>query len=342
MSLRIQLVVAFFGTIIITSLFLGICYKLMWFDAYMTLMLTIYSVISSVITMVIALFFTVPTIKKIRLLNKSAQKIADGNYNLEKTNIQSPKELKELSMSFNQMTDEIKLQMDNIQKEQQEKLLMVENLAHDLKTPLASIKSYAEGLKDGVIKKEDQDKAYDVLMSQSERMSEMFDELTQIMTITDLSHNHELISIDRLLISLLDYHTPMMNKHHRNFIVNCTNEIKPFYQNRLAIERILSNFIGNAIKFSNEDIRIDLQENNDAVLISVVDNGIGIPEQYIDDVFKRTFRVEQSRNKSTGGSGLGLYIAKSLAEQIGSSISIQSKENEGTTITLIINKTQTV
>ncbi|UBH13179.1 ATP-binding protein [Macrococcus armenti] len=59
-------------------------------------------------------------------------------------------------------------------------------------------------------------------------------------------------------------------------------------------------------------------------------------------MFKRTFRVEQFRNKSTGGSGLGFYIAKSLAEQIGSSISIQCKENESTTITLIINKTQTV
>jgi len=288
-------------------------------------------------TMAIAIFFSVPTIHKIEKLNDRTDQIAKGNYKVEDLNIQSPKELKELSDAFNQMTIRIDNQMNQIKAEQDEKLYMVQNLAHDLKTPLASIKSYSEGLNDGMIYTElaKQD-AYQVLINQADRLNQMFDDLTDVMSVNNKRSNTR-INIDQLLMPILESYQQCLKKNKRQLEVNIPLNIKAFYQDKIALERIITNFIDNALKFSDTDkvVTITVFEHERNMLgISVKDEGIGIKGVHLRYIFDRTYRVDNSRNKETGGSGLGLYIASTLAKQIGGEISVDSTFGEGTTMTV--------
>lgn len=121
MTLRKQLVVSFIVTISLTTVLFYILYKLMWFDGRFAIFLTLCSLLSAMVTLVLGLFFTVPTIKKIERLNDQTQKVADGHFDVTGLNIRSPREIQELSISFDQMVTKIQKQMAMIKDEQEEK-----------------------------------------------------------------------------------------------------------------------------------------------------------------------------------------------------------------------------
>ena len=106
------------------------------------------------------------------------------------------------------------------------------------------------------------------------------------------------------------------------------------------IEELVYNLVENAIKYNVDggSVAIDVSEREKEVLLTVSDTGIGIPEKYLGRVFERFFRVDKSRSKATGGTGLGLAIVKHTAEYLGGGVSVKSKENEGTQITVILAK----
>ncbi|UXR82101.1 HAMP domain-containing sensor histidine kinase [Staphylococcus sp. IVB6214] len=338
MTIRKQLFLSFVTSVIITTLFLFILYKLMWFDAQQTLFLTLFSMISSMMTMMIALTFIVPTIHKIERLNKETQKVSEGDFNIDPITISSPSELKELNDSFKVMVRRVEQQMSQIKDEEAEKMYMVQNLAHDLKTPLASIKSYSEALRDGMIDgTTSQQHAYNVLINQADRLSHMFDDLTSMVSVTTHSQDKVSLQVDQLLIAILDPYQQQLEQEHRSITVNADTSIPRFMQDKVVIERIVSNFFDNALKFSETGTPIDVnvkQLSPSELAISVRDEGTGIESKYLNRVFERTFRIEPSRNLDRGGSGLGLYIAQTLAHQIGGHIEIQSTYGKGTTVTL--------
>ena len=106
------------------------------------------------------------------------------------------------------------------------------------------------------------------------------------------------------------------------------------------IEELVYNVVENAIKYNVENGSVDVSVNNGDkyVFVTVKDTGIGIPEKYLERVFERFFRVDKSRSKATGGTGLGLAIVKHTAEYLGGGVSIKSRENEGTEITIKLSK----
>ena len=236
------------------------------------------------------------------------------------------------------MVERVQDQMVQIQEEQTEKVHMIQNLAHDLKTPLASIKSYSEALKDGVIRGEEAERhAHQVLITQSERLSQMFDDLTAVMTLSDASRPQSAIQMDQLLIPIFDTYQQRIEQGHRQLDLRVPKQIPRFKQDKVALERIISNLIDNALKFSHSGtpIIVEIEEDDiHQISISVIDQGIGIAKEDIPHIFDRTYRVEQSRNLQTGASGLGLYIAQSLAQQIGAHIEVESELGKGTKMTV--------
>lgn len=340
MTLRKQLIVSFIVTISLTTILFYILYKLMWFDGRFAIFLTLCSLLSAMVTLVLGLFFTVPTIKKIERLNDQTQKVAEGHFDVTGLNIRSPREIQELSMSFDQMVTKVQKQMAMIKDEQTEKIQLIQNLAHDLKTPLASIKSYSEGLKDGIIHGDQAtQKAYGVLIEQADRLSQMFDELTDVMTINHSTHTSTLIHMDQLLLPILESYTQRLQQEQRTLNVDIDKHIDPFHQNQQALERILMNIMDNALKFSEAGTSIDIQvtqTEDQHIAIAITDQGIGIAETDLPRIFERTYRVEQSRHKTTGGSGLGLYIAKTLSEQLDGDIKVDSELGHGTTVTVYV------
>lgn len=105
-----------------------------------------------------------------------------------------------------------------------------------------------------------------------------------------------------------------------------------------AFEQLLRIFLDNAYKYSTDDIDVSVDETGKSVTVEVTDYGIGIPKGDLNEIFTRFYRVDKARTRKTGGSGLGLSIAKQLAENNDIDISVKSTVNEGTTFTLTMKK----
>lgn len=280
----------------------------MWFNGHMTLTLSITTMITSCLTLSICSIFINPLIQKIKQFNIKTKQFVNGEHLIDDDTFQSPREIRELNDSFNKMADEITKQMDMIKNEQQE--------VHA---------------------------AYETLIKQANRLSTLFDDMTHVISLnTGRSYPLELIQLDQLLVNILQTYEQRIKLEHRSLEVNFCSHIDAFYQYHPPLERILTNLLDNALKFSNYGSRIDIiiseNSNNDSINIAIKDEGIGILPELQSRIFERTFRVEDSRNTKTGGSGLGLYIANELAQQIDASISVESELNVGTTMTLTLKK----
>lgn len=305
-SIRSQIAIGVISSVLLTTIILVIAYKLMWFNGHMTLTLSITTMITSCLTLSICSIFINPLIQKIKQFNIKTKQFVNGEHLIDDDTFQSPREIRELNDSFNKMADEITKQMDMIKNEQQE--------VHA---------------------------AYETLIKQANRLSTLFDDMTHVISLnTGRSYPLELIQLDQLLVNILQTYEQRIKLEHRSLEVNFCSHIDAFYQYHPPLERILTNLLDNALKFSNYGSRIDIiiseNANNDSINIAIKDEGIGILPELQSRIFERTFRVEDSRNTKTGGSGLGLYIANELAQQIDASISVESELNVGTTMTLTL------
>ena len=126
----------------------------------------------------------------------------------------------------------------------------------------------------------------------------------------------------------------------KNVVMNISGEECKVKGTKSLIEELVYNLVENAIKYNIENGRVDVIVRNEEnfVSLTVRDTGIGIPEKYQSRVFERFFRVDKSRSKATGGTGLGLAIVKHTAEYLGGSVSLSSRENEGTEVTIRLAK----
>ena len=218
----------------------------MWFNGHMTLTLSITTMITSCLTLSICSIFINPLIQKIKQFNIKTKQFVNGEHLIDDDTFQSPREIRELNDSFNKMADEITKQMDMIKNEQQE--------VHA---------------------------AYETLIKQANRLSTLFDDMTHVISLnTGRSYPLELIQLDQLLVNILQTYEQRIKLEHRSLEVNFCSHIDAFYQYHPPLERILTNLLDNALKFSNYGSRIDIiiseNANNDSINIAIKDEGIGI------------------------------------------------------------------
>jgi len=229
------------------------------------------------------------------------------------------------------ITEQTKL--DNVRRE------FVANVSHELRTPLTNVTSYTETLLNvDDIDRETQRKFLSVIKQESDRMSRIVSDLT---TLSKFDYGNDGLLIDNVQISKLIervYQAMYLDavKHKHNLTMDFKGWLPEIECDSFRIEQVLVNIISNAIKYTPDggDIDIAAWTEGDYVVISVKDNGIGIPEKDIDRLFERFYRVDKARSREAGGSGLGLSIAKEIVERHGGTIKIDSKYGEGTTVTL--------
>ena len=226
------------------------------------------------------------------------------------------------------ITEEQKL--DNMRRE------FVANVSHELRTPLTSVKSYTETLLDGA--SEDQETTahfLKVINEETDRMARLVKDLLI------LSQHDSGLKLNFEEISLVDLTTACMERLKREADLKGQDLKLIIRQNmplikgdRHRMDQLLVNIIGNAIKYTPEKGRISVTLfcERDKAIISVEDNGIGIPEQDVGRIFERFYRVDKARSRQMGGTGLGLAIAKEIAILHGGNISAKSKLGRGTQI----------
>jgi len=229
---------------------------------------------------------------------------------------------------------------DITQRQKIEKMQMdfVANVSHELKTPLTTIKSYAETLMDGAIEDPETEKSFlEIINNEADRMNRLVKDLLQL---SRLDHQQEKLvkktcDLTKLILSAVKKVELTANgkKQHLNCLCNSSKRVL-IIGDKDSIEQVLLNVLSNAIKYTQEGGRIDIDAiiYDKKVTVTVADNGIGIPKAELSRVFERFFRVDKARSRAMGGTGLGLAISKQIVEEHDGVIKLESKEGIGTTV----------
>lgn len=239
---------------------------------------------------------------------------------------ESNDELNKMATTFNHMID---LLEDNYKKQEQ----FVSDASHELKTPLTVIESYARMLKRwGNKRPEVLEEAVEAIHSESVRMKD----LTQQMLLLARDDSQLSLQIQKvdLVLMVKEATKNLRNAYPRDFYVHSDLELLEIEGDSLKLKQVLFILLDNAIKYSSDGIDIVLSKNGGIAKIAVTDYGIGIPKEDLDKVYDRFFRVDKARSRDTGGSGLGLSIAKRIMMAHHGELNITSEEGKGTTVTM--------
>lgn len=225
---------------------------------------------------------------------------------------------------------------ENIERDRKS---FVSNVSHELRTPLTSMRSYVEALNDGAWKDEKIAPQFlSVIQNETNRMIRMVSDLLQLsrMDAGTEDFEKELIDLRALFNFVLDRFDMMIQSDEsKNFVI--VRDIIPDQvwieadQDRMA--QVLDNILSNAIKYSPDGgtITASLSLRDGDALLSIADEGLGIPKDELPRVFSRFYRVDKARSRAMGGTGLGLAISKDVVVEHGGKIWVRSALNEGTT-----------
>ncbi|MDR0293023.1 MAG: cell wall metabolism sensor histidine kinase WalK [Oscillospiraceae bacterium] len=217
----------------------------------------------------------------------------------------------------------------------------VSNVSHELRTPLTGIKSYAETLMEPEdLPPETIRQFASVIVDEADRMTRLVRDLLTLSSFDYGKTNWHVADFDisELLRRIYDMLRMEAKTFKHRLSLSLGRLPEKISGDRDRIEQVLINLIINAIRYTPEGGRIDIEADSEpeAVVISVRDNGIGIPEEDLPYIFERFYRVDKARSRSMGGTGLGLAIAKEIMDSHGGSINVQSRQGEGTSVTLTL------
>ena len=211
------------------------------------------------------------------------------------------------------------------------------NVSHELKTPLTSISGYAEIMKNGLVRPQDIPNFSERIYKEARRLITLVEDIIKLSKLDEESvelekEDVELYGLCREIVSRL---SPQANA--RRVQVSVQGEQVVYRGIRQILDEMIYNICENAIKYNNEGGRVVVWcgKTLNGAKISVTDNGIGIPEEHLDRIFERFYRVDKSHSKERGGTGLGLSIVKHGAILHGANVQVESKVVEGTRIDIL-------
>lgn len=211
------------------------------------------------------------------------------------------------------------------------------NVSHELKTPLTSISGYAEIMKNGLVRPQDIPNFSERIYKEARRLITLVEDIIKLSKLDEESvelekEDVELYGLCREIVSRL---SPQANA--RRVQVSVQGEQVVYRGIRQILDEMIYNICENAIKYNNEGGRVVVWcgKTLNGAKISVTDNGIGIPEEHLDRIFERFYRVDKSHSKERGGTGLGLSIVKHGAILHGANVQVESKVGEGTRIDIL-------
>ncbi|MFJ7306226.1 sensor histidine kinase [Peribacillus frigoritolerans] len=240
----------------------------------------------------------------------------------------SKDELVEMGKTFNHMID---LLQANFEKQEQ----FVTNASHELKTPLTVIESYASLLKRKGLERPDLfDESIEAIHTEAIRMREMTEQMLL------LAKHQEKWNIEKENVNLTDIMAELAkvykNAYNRTVEIYSGDAIEAVTDVQ-KLKQLLFIFLDNARKYSDELISVYIGQTSNEAYIRIEDSGDGIPKAELPKVFDRFYRVDKARNRKQGGSGLGLSVAKEIADAIDVRIEMDSLEGRGTIVTLLFN-----
>ena len=250
--------------------------------------------------------------------------------------IQGKDDIAELTHSFNEMGAEIDAQMAKLQRESQVKQQLVDDLAHEMRTPLTAIYGYAEYLQKAPYTEEELYDALEYIMSESKRLTHMGQELLTMAIYREDELNTEIISTEELYKDISNMLEATLHEK-RLKLVKKVKDVS-LEGDKAMLICLLRNLIENAARASESGSRIwvIMKKYKDSLMIQIKDEGIGMEKHELDRITDAFYRVDKARSRSNGGAGIGLSLCDLIVKKHSGSMNFESTLNEGTTATVLL------
>ena len=274
-----------------------------------------------------SVLYAFSTSRKMRQIIASMQRAREGEYS-HKLQVHGTDEYAALAQEFNKLTD-------RLQVSEQAQRQFVSDASHELKTPLASIKLLSDSILQNEMDAETMREFVTDIGSEADRLTRLAQKLLAISRAESVKQDHEVVDLAqtigkvfKMLVSLADEREIRLTCAMDKGCTVMTVE-DDMYQ-------IIFNLVENAIKYNNSggQVHVRLSREDDDVVIAVEDTGIGIPEDAVDHIFERFYRVDKARSRQAGGSGLGLSIVRELVLRNYGEISVSRRAQGGTCFTV--------
>ena len=268
-------------------------------------------------------------------LEDSVVKISNGDFDTE---VKVSKEglLQEISIAIKQMTLKLKNQIVRLKKLEEFRSIFIQDMTHEIKTPIATINSAIELLDTKNSIADSDRECFDIILSQTDNINKLVNDILTLSEIeleqTNENKNFTTFNLNEMVKNAISY----LNIQSTNicFLPKC--DLKVFANEELLITAII-NLLNNAIKYSeSQKIDVITEQENGNVIISVKDYGVGIQENHLEKLFTRFYRVDKARSRQTGGTGLGLAIVKHIAQLHKGSVSVESEVGKGSIFKIIL------
>ena len=291
---------------------------------------------ASAAALAVGMFITRQIIAPIRALSQASRRIAAGSYNervtLTKENPDDLDELGELAQDFNRMAE-------NLEQTEALRRQLIGDVSHELRTPLTAIKGSMEALIDGVLPADPE--TFAQIYQEADRLQRLVNDLQELSRIEGGAFKLDLQPL--LLADLLQTTTTRLSQQYAEKGVRLEivlpADLPEIWADADRLSQVLFNLIGNALQYTPAGGQVDVaaRRQGDEVHVSVQDTGIGIAAENLPHVFDRFFRADRSRSRGSGGSGIGLTIAKRLVEAHGGRIWVESPGlGKGSTFTIAL------
>ena len=271
----------------------------------------------------LVLLFSRRVLGSVGNLTNAARRLGSGDLS-SRAEVKGNDEIAELGHAFNAMADAL-------EASERQRRTMVSDVAHELRTPLANIQGHIEAMQDGLL--EPDAATLDTVHRQARYLNRLVDDL-RLLSETEareLRLRMESESIAGIVERVASSFRPRADAASVRLSVETEDGLPALNLDRQRIEQVVGNLVDNAIRHTPAGgaVALSVAGHTDAVRVTVTDTGPGIPEDVLPRVFDRLYRVDPSRDRDTGGSGLGLTIARQLVEAHGGTIWVESKAGSG-------------
>jgi len=256
----------------------------------------------------------------------ASQRLAEGKYD-EEIESRSQDELGQLASSFNTMAEKL-------EKVEEMRRQLIGDVAHELRTPLTAIKGTMEALEDGMLPPETE--TYQDIHREAERLSRLVDDLQELSRVEAKAYQLSLapVKLTDILNTIEKRFLPQFEQKGIHFEIDAPKTIPTIRADEGRLLQILTNLLNNARAYTSEggEVTLAVETKQKEIIASVQDTGIGIPPEELEQIFTRFYRVDKSRSRHAGGSGIGLTLTKHLVKAHGGEIWVESRgKDQGST-----------
>lgn len=288
------------------------------------LMLIFFCVISLIVAVILVYIQSKKISRPLREINNAARDIAAGNYG-ERVSIHSSDEIGQLASSFNFMAA-------SIEKSEAQRASFVSDVSHELRTPMTSITGFVEGILDGTIPTENQEKYLKIVLNESRRLTRLVNDLLEMSKMESSEYKLDISQFDineLIRICIINLESRICEKN-LDLNIDFRDDELIALGDKDCINRVVLNILDNAVKFSypNTALTVSTWTEHKKIFVSIGNFGDGIEGEDLANVFKRFYKTDKSRGKEKRGAGLGLALVKNIITMHRQNIWVECNETK--------------